>query len=130
MGPRLARLCPVRIAARDLYATTRHHADCAYLRAWLCGLPLCRLRLAPGLSEDRSLPREDDAAAVGQGHGAAAGVVCPWSQQREPAMSLTFTAGDLTIHRVIEDETTFRPALEFFAGLTPELLAENRSWLQ
>ena len=45
-------------------------------------------------------------------------------------MSLTFTAGDMTIHRVIEDETTFRPAMEFFAGLTSELLAENRSWLQ
>jgi len=45
-------------------------------------------------------------------------------------MSLTFKAGDMTIHRVIEDETTFRPALQFFANLTPELLAENRSWLQ
>ena len=45
-------------------------------------------------------------------------------------MSLKFTAGDLTIHRVIEQETTFLPALDMLPGLTPELLAENRSWMQ
>jgi glyoxylase-like metal-dependent hydrolase (beta-lactamase superfamily II) len=45
-------------------------------------------------------------------------------------MSLKFTVGDLTIHRVIEQETTFLPALEMFPALTPELLAENRSWLR
>jgi glyoxylase-like metal-dependent hydrolase (beta-lactamase superfamily II) len=45
-------------------------------------------------------------------------------------MSLKFTAGDLTIHRIVEQETTFLPALEMFPALTPELLAENRSWLQ
>ena len=45
-------------------------------------------------------------------------------------MSLTFTVGDLTIHRVIEQETTFLPALEMFPALTPERLAENRSWLR
>src|SRR3954469_16305028 len=45
-------------------------------------------------------------------------------------MSLTFTAGDLTIHRIIEQETTFLPALEMLPGLTPPLLAENRSWMQ
>ena len=27
-------------------------------------------------------------------------------------MSLKFTVGDLTIHRIIEQETTFLPALE------------------
>ena len=41
-------------------------------------------------------------------------------------MSLKFTAGDLTIHRLIEQETTFLPALEMLPGLTPDLLAENR----
>jgi glyoxylase-like metal-dependent hydrolase (beta-lactamase superfamily II) len=45
-------------------------------------------------------------------------------------MSLTFTAGDLTIHRIIEQETTFLPALEMLPGLTPSLLAENRSWMR
>jgi hypothetical protein len=35
-------------------------------------------------------------------------------------MSLTFTAGDLSIHRIIEQETTFLPALEMLPGLTPE----------
>ena len=45
-------------------------------------------------------------------------------------MSLKFTVGDLTIHRVIEQETTFLPALEMLPGLTPELLSENRSWMQ
>ena len=45
-------------------------------------------------------------------------------------MSLTFSVGDLTIHRVIEQETSFLPALELLPTLTPELLAENRPWLQ
>jgi glyoxylase-like metal-dependent hydrolase (beta-lactamase superfamily II) len=45
-------------------------------------------------------------------------------------MSLTFSAGDLTIHRIIEQETTFLPALEMLPALTPELLAENRSWMR
>ena len=45
-------------------------------------------------------------------------------------MSLKFTVGDLTIHRIIEQETTFLPALEMLPGLTPELLAENRAWMQ
>jgi hypothetical protein len=40
-------------------------------------------------------------------------------------MSLTFSAGDPTIHRIIEQETTFLPALDLLAALTPELLAEN-----
>ena len=37
---------------------------------------------------------------------------------------------DLTIHRIIEQETTFMPALQLFPGLTPEIMAENRSWMQ
>jgi hypothetical protein len=45
-------------------------------------------------------------------------------------MSLKLTVGDLTIHRIIEQETTFLPALELLPGLTPELLAENRPWMQ
>ncbi len=45
-------------------------------------------------------------------------------------MSLKFSIGDLTIHRIIEQETTFLPALEMLPGLTPEVLAENRAWMQ
>jgi glyoxylase-like metal-dependent hydrolase (beta-lactamase superfamily II) len=45
-------------------------------------------------------------------------------------MSLTLSVGDLTIHRIIEQETTFLPALEMLPGLTPDLLAENRAWMQ
>ncbi len=37
-------------------------------------------------------------------------------------MSLKFTAGDLTIHRIIEQETTFLPVLDLFPQLTPDLL--------
>jgi glyoxylase-like metal-dependent hydrolase (beta-lactamase superfamily II) len=45
-------------------------------------------------------------------------------------MSLTIKAGDLTIHRIIEQETTFLPALEMLPTLTPDVLAENRAWMQ
>jgi hypothetical protein len=45
-------------------------------------------------------------------------------------MSLKLAVGDLTIHRIIEQETTFLPALELFPALTPELLAENRPWMR
>jgi hypothetical protein len=45
-------------------------------------------------------------------------------------MSLQFSVGDLTIHRIIEQETTFLPALDMLPGLTPELLAENKPWMQ
>jgi glyoxylase-like metal-dependent hydrolase (beta-lactamase superfamily II) len=45
-------------------------------------------------------------------------------------MSLKFTADDLTIHRIIEQETTFLPAHDMLPALTPELLAENRAWMK
>jgi glyoxylase-like metal-dependent hydrolase (beta-lactamase superfamily II) len=45
-------------------------------------------------------------------------------------MSLKFTNGDLTIHRVIEQETTFLAALDLFPTLTEELLAQNRDWMR
>ncbi|MDN4984339.1 MBL fold metallo-hydrolase [Bradyrhizobium arachidis] len=45
-------------------------------------------------------------------------------------MSLKFSVGDLIIHRVIEQETSFVPALEMLPGLTPEVLAENRDWMR
>ena len=45
-------------------------------------------------------------------------------------MSLKFTAGDLTIHRIIEMEAALLPALDLFPELTPDLLAQNRDWLR
>src|SRR5258707_12396708 len=45
-------------------------------------------------------------------------------------MTLKFAVGDLTIHRIIEQETSFLPALEMLPGLTPERLAENRAWMR
>ncbi|HVX78192.1 MAG TPA: MBL fold metallo-hydrolase [Bradyrhizobium sp.] len=45
-------------------------------------------------------------------------------------MALKFSVGDLTIHRIIEQETTFMPALEMLPDLTAELLAENKGWLE
>ena len=44
-------------------------------------------------------------------------------------MSMSFKAGDATIHRIIEMECGFTPALEFLPNLTKEMLDENRSWL-
>jgi hypothetical protein len=40
-------------------------------------------------------------------------------------MGLKLTIGDLAIHSIIEQETTFLPALEMLPGLTPDLLAET-----
>lgn len=45
-------------------------------------------------------------------------------------MALKFALGELTIHRIIEQETTFLPALDLFPALTPDLLAENRQWMR
>ena len=45
-------------------------------------------------------------------------------------MSLKYSAGDLTIHRIIEQEISFLPALDLIPGLTPEVLAENRAWMK
>jgi glyoxylase-like metal-dependent hydrolase (beta-lactamase superfamily II) len=45
-------------------------------------------------------------------------------------MSLKFSAGDLTIHRIVEQEMPFFPALELLPDLTPERLAENRAWMK
>ncbi|QPF91320.1 MBL fold metallo-hydrolase [Bradyrhizobium commune] len=45
-------------------------------------------------------------------------------------MSLKYSVGDLTIHRIIEQEISFFPALELIPGLTPEVLTENRAWMK
>ncbi|HZR73580.1 MBL fold metallo-hydrolase [Bradyrhizobium sp.] len=45
-------------------------------------------------------------------------------------MSLKFNVGDLTIHRIVEQETTFLPALDLFPTLSPDALAQNKEWLR
>jgi glyoxylase-like metal-dependent hydrolase (beta-lactamase superfamily II) len=45
-------------------------------------------------------------------------------------MSLKFSVGDLTVHRIVEQETTFLPALDLLPALTPDVLAENRAWMK
>ena len=41
----------------------------------------------------------------------------------------TFTVGNITIHRIVEQEAPFFAPLEFFPSLTPEVLEENRAWM-
>jgi glyoxylase-like metal-dependent hydrolase (beta-lactamase superfamily II) len=45
-------------------------------------------------------------------------------------MKLKFSVGDLTIHRIIEQETKFLQAHDMLPDLTPDILAENRGWLK
>lgn len=45
-------------------------------------------------------------------------------------MRLNFAVGDLTVHRIVELDAPFIPAHEMLPALTPELLDENRCWLQ
>jgi glyoxylase-like metal-dependent hydrolase (beta-lactamase superfamily II) len=45
-------------------------------------------------------------------------------------MTTHVTLGDITIHRVVEQQGAFFPALEFFPTLTPALLEANLDWLR
>jgi glyoxylase-like metal-dependent hydrolase (beta-lactamase superfamily II) len=45
-------------------------------------------------------------------------------------MAITkFVVGDVTIHRIVEQEGPFFKPLEFFPSLTKEVLEENRGWM-
>ena len=45
-------------------------------------------------------------------------------------MAITsFKVGDITIHRIVEQEGGFFDPLTFFPSLTPEVLAENNGWM-
>jgi glyoxylase-like metal-dependent hydrolase (beta-lactamase superfamily II) len=46
------------------------------------------------------------------------------------AMTTQIKLGNLTIHRIVEQEGPFFEVLKFFPALTKELLEENRAWLQ
>src|SRR5687767_2217737 len=52
------------------------------------------------------------------------------AQDRGEAMTTQIALGDISIHRVVEQQGSFFPALEFFPTLTPELLEQHKSWLQ
>jgi glyoxylase-like metal-dependent hydrolase (beta-lactamase superfamily II) len=45
-------------------------------------------------------------------------------------MSLKFAAGDLTIHRIVEQEGPIAPVDQLFPDLKPEQLAEHRAWMK
>jgi hypothetical protein len=45
-------------------------------------------------------------------------------------MNATMSVGNLTIHRLVEQEGPFFDAHAFFPGLTAAMMAENRAWLQ
>jgi glyoxylase-like metal-dependent hydrolase (beta-lactamase superfamily II) len=42
----------------------------------------------------------------------------------------SFQVSDMTIHRIVEQESPFMDAMVFLAGLTPEVLDEHRWWLE
>src|SRR3981081_3316161 len=44
-------------------------------------------------------------------------------------MRTSFDVGDMTIHRIVEQEQGFTPMLEFLPTLSEETLDENLSWL-
>ena len=45
-------------------------------------------------------------------------------------MSTAIEIGNVTIHRIVEQEGPFFEAMSFFPTMTKELLDENRGWLQ
>ena len=45
-------------------------------------------------------------------------------------MTTAMQIGEVMLHRIVEQETAFLPALEVFPALTAERLAENRHWLE
>ncbi len=45
-------------------------------------------------------------------------------------MSTTLTVGELTIHRIIEQEFPFTDPFEFIPGLSKDVLEANRSWME
>jgi glyoxylase-like metal-dependent hydrolase (beta-lactamase superfamily II) len=45
-------------------------------------------------------------------------------------MSLSFTLGDVTVHRIVEQVLPFETPQSFLPKLTAELLEENRAWME
>ena len=87
--------------------------------------PLHRARPRPRRDDDiRALfqpaPGPRGARHAGELHHSRPCATTTRDNKPGKTMSLKFTVGDLTIHRIIEQETTFLPALEMLPGLTPE----------
>src|ERR1043166_3751699 len=49
---------------------------------------------------------------------------------REEGMRTEFSVGDMTIHRIVEQEQGFTPLFEFLPTLSKEQFEENRSWME
>jgi len=96
-------MAPFREADRDAVAAPRRRADRA---DFVLGYADFALPIAAGARPIRSSTpsRENAHPAFVQGVGATAGLIA------ELPMSLTLSVGDLTIHRIIEQETPFLPA--------------------
>jgi len=45
-------------------------------------------------------------------------------------MSLSFTVGDTTIHRIVEQEIPFQMPRDFLPALSADVLEENRAWME
>jgi hypothetical protein len=45
-------------------------------------------------------------------------------------MTTRFNIGEITVDRIVECEYPYARALDFLPSLTPDRLAENRSWMQ
>ena len=44
--------------------------------------------------------------------------------------SKAFTCGEISVQRVVEQEGPFFDAMAYFPDLTPEILSENRVWME
>jgi glyoxylase-like metal-dependent hydrolase (beta-lactamase superfamily II) len=51
-------------------------------------------------------------------------------QETEANLSAPIQIGNITIHRIVEQEGPFFNAMSFFPDITKELLDQNRGWLQ
>src|SRR5262249_27778369 len=83
-----------------------------------------------------------EAAAVGAAEAAEAAECRGLGSGRQPcssrppcttsefSMSNRIQIGEIVIQRIVEQERPFFEVLQFFPALTPEVLADNRGWLQ
>jgi glyoxylase-like metal-dependent hydrolase (beta-lactamase superfamily II) len=56
--------------------------------------------------------------------------ICPRAAFRGDSVNSTIQLGDITIHRIVEQDTPLFDTMPFFPTLTKELLDENRHWLE
>src|SRR3981189_2723229 len=51
------------------------------------------------------------------------------TDEETPAMRTSFSVNDMTIHRIVEQESGFTPMLDFLPTLSKETLGEDLAWL-